>query len=72
MDSVQAAYDRDAGPFDEKRGGLGLALPLARRVIEGHGGRMQRPSPLEHPSAAYDPGDPLHEGRLSLLYPLRS
>src|SRR6476660_1592967 len=33
--SVQAAYDRERGPFDEKRGGMGLALPLARRVIEG-------------------------------------
>jgi hypothetical protein len=28
------------GPFDEWRGGCGLALPLARRVIEMHGGRL--------------------------------
>src|SRR5262249_28448409 len=28
--SVQDAYDREPVPFDEKRGGLGLALPLAR------------------------------------------
>jgi signal transduction histidine kinase len=27
-------------PFDEGRGGLGLALPVARRVIEGHGGAL--------------------------------
>jgi signal transduction histidine kinase len=37
-DSVVAAYDAPPGVFDEKRGGLGLALPLARRVIAGHGG----------------------------------
>ena len=42
--SVQAAYDREPGLFDEKRGGMGLALPLARRVIEGHGGRLWAPA----------------------------
>jgi signal transduction histidine kinase len=42
---VQAVYDSVPGPFDERRGGLGLALPLARRVIEGHGGRIWAPSP---------------------------
>ena len=42
--SVQAAYDREPAPFDEKRGGMGLALPLARRVIEGHGGRVWAPA----------------------------
>ena len=45
--SVQAAYDREAGPFDEKRGGMGLALPLARRVIEGHGGRVWSPATVK-------------------------
>ena len=28
------------GPADERRGGLGLEIPLARRVIEHHGGRL--------------------------------
>jgi signal transduction histidine kinase len=41
---VQDAYNRPRVPFAETRGGLGLALPLARRVIEGHGGRLQSPS----------------------------
>ena len=41
---VQAAYDAPAGPFDEKRGGVGLSLPLARRVIEAHGGRLWSPA----------------------------
>jgi signal transduction histidine kinase len=27
-------------PFDELRGGMGMALPLAQRVIDRHGGRL--------------------------------
>jgi signal transduction histidine kinase len=45
--SVQAAYESAPGPFDEKRGGLGLALPLARRIIEGHHGRVWSPIPAD-------------------------
>ena len=48
---VQAAYDAPAGAFDEKRGGLGLSLPFARRVIEAHGGRLWSPD-LRDPGAA--------------------
>ena len=43
--SVQQAYEREPAAFDEKRGGMGLALPLARRVVDGHGGRLWSPAP---------------------------
>lgn len=45
--SVAAAYEARPGVFDEKRGGLGLALPLARRVIIGHGGGVWSPAEPE-------------------------
>ena len=50
-ESTQEAYDRASEPFDDRRGGLGLALPLARRVIEGHRGRMRSPAPASSTSA---------------------
>lgn len=40
---VQKAYDEPRGNFDETRGGMGLALPLARRIIEAHGGQVWSP-----------------------------
>ncbi len=61
--SVQAAYDRAPGPFDDHRGGLGLALPLARRVIEGHGGRLWSP-------AATGENDPLTRGSAVIELPI--
>ena len=54
-DSVQAAYDAPAGAFDEKRGGVGLSLPIARRVIEAHGGRLWSPA-VARDSGAAGPG----------------
>jgi signal transduction histidine kinase len=45
--AVQEAYARPRRPFDEKRGGLGLALPLARRVIEAHAGKLHAPQPRQ-------------------------
>src|SRR5207248_1067819 len=41
--NVQAAYDTLPGSFEEKRGGMGLALPIARRVVEWHRGRVWSP-----------------------------
>lgn len=42
--SVQSSYEAEPAPFDEKRGGLGLALPIARRIIERHHGRLWSPA----------------------------
>ncbi len=43
IDAVMAAEDAMLGPFDEWRGGVGLSLAVARRVIEGHGGHIWSP-----------------------------
>jgi len=41
-DETLALFDAEEAraPFDEWRGGSGLVLPVARRVIEAHGGRI--------------------------------
>jgi signal transduction histidine kinase len=62
-EGVQAAYDRERGSFDEKRGGMGLALPLARRVIEGHGGQIWSP-------AAGADNDPVARGSVIVALPI--
>jgi signal transduction histidine kinase len=49
---VQAAYDAPPGSFDEKRGGVGLSLAIARRVIEAHGGRLWSPAFVKDSGAA--------------------
>ena len=57
--SGQAAYDSTPGPFDELRGGVGLSLPIARRVIEAHGGRIWSPAVTDGrgvPGAPVAPG----------------
>jgi signal transduction histidine kinase len=66
--SVQEAYARKPAPFDEGRGGLGLALPLARRVIEGHGGRIWSPAN----TGSSDNPDPIARGSAIISFPLGS
>ena len=64
--NVQDAYARPRGAFEEKRGGLGLALPLARRVFEGHGGLIWAPEP------ASTGDDPVARGSAIIALPVIS
>lgn len=41
--ALPAAFERPAAPFDVRRGGMGLSLPIARRVIEHAGGSLWTP-----------------------------
>ena len=66
---VQEAYDREPAAFDDRRGGMGLALPLARRVIESHGGSIWSPT---NTSGNADTPDPLARGSVIISFPLRS
>jgi signal transduction histidine kinase len=43
-EEVQAALDASPAPFDDKRGGLGLQLQIALRVLGRHGGRVWSPA----------------------------
>jgi signal transduction histidine kinase len=53
--SIDQALARARRPFIESRGGMGLALPLARRIIEGHHGRLEAPEPAPGRTETDDP-----------------
>lgn len=67
--SPEPDLERAAGTtpveFDDRRGGLGLGLPLARRVVSRYGGHIWSPAPPE--------GEPLpigSRGAIVILLPL--
>jgi len=43
IDEIAAADPADLAPFDEWRGGTGLSLAIARRIIGQHGGALLSP-----------------------------
>ncbi len=63
---VQEAYERARDAFDEKRGGMGLALPLARRVFQSHGGGLF--APRAEPAGSTD--DLVARGSAIVILPL--
>jgi signal transduction histidine kinase len=68
--SVLAAYESAPGPFDERRGGLGLALPLARRVIEAHHGRVWSPTPAGGAAAGVGNPDAFARSSAIISFPV--
>jgi signal transduction histidine kinase len=44
VDALRTATPDTLTTFDEWRGGCGLSLPVARRIIEAHGGRLWSPA----------------------------
>ena len=61
---VTDAFTASRVPFDDKRGGMGLVLPLARRVIERHGGEI-----WSQPSAS---GEPVARSGIVVRMPVES
>lgn len=51
IDALERANGAELPVFDEWRGGSGLSLPVARRIVGGHGGRIWS-APEGHKSGA--------------------
>jgi len=49
IDALEAAAPETLSAFDEWRGGCGLSLPVARRILAAHGGALW--SPAENPKS---------------------
>jgi signal transduction histidine kinase len=60
---LESARTAPREPFDEERGGLGLSLPIARRIIDRHGGRVWS-------SAPGAPGDQVRRAAAVIVVPL--
>lgn len=60
---IERALATPPGPLDENRGGIGLGLPIARRVIERHGGRVW--------SASTEAGKPVARSGIILCLPIQ-
>jgi signal transduction histidine kinase len=44
IEALEAATPADLSAFDEWRGGCGLSLPVARRIVSRHGGTLWSPA----------------------------
>jgi K+-sensing histidine kinase KdpD len=73
--SVQVAYEREAGQFYDRRGGMGFALTLAGLVIRKHGGRVWSPVPdgefVEPATDERALQDPVTRGSMIVSIPIR-
>lgn len=69
-DAVQESYDRPRHLFNEKRGGVALELALARRVFEGHGGKIWAPKPTIPADETGEEKDPVTRGSAIIVLPL--